>query len=44
MSIILDISRATVARNIKYLIDLNIIKREGSTKTGLWKIKQMSGF
>ena len=38
ISIILGINITTVARNLKYLKDNNIIRRNGSNKNGQWKI------
>lgn len=37
---ILDVNIRTVQRNIKELVNLNIIERSGSTKKGEWKIKK----
>ena len=36
---LLDINIRTVQRNIKELMYLNIIEREGATKKGKWIIK-----
>ena len=37
---IIDVSRATITRQIKSLIDLDIIKRQGANKNGYWQIKK----
>lgn len=38
LSNILGITIRTVQRNIRYLIDNKIIKRDGSDRGGIWKI------
>ena len=38
MGKILGVSREKIKYNIAILKDMNIIKREGSYKTGKWKI------
>ena len=40
LSILLDVHIRTIQRNIKVLIDKNLLKRVGATKKGIWVINK----
>ena len=40
MAEVIKISKRAIQKNIKELVDEDMIKHEGSTRKGYWKIKQ----